>query len=68
MKPLTAREVEEILSANGYVFRRMRGSHAIWYNAETRHAVPVPHHGSSTIPEGTLQSIFNSAHLPKPRR
>ena len=67
MKPLTAREVEAILAKHGYVFRRMKGSHAIWYNATTRHAVPVPHHGSSTIPQGTLQSIFNGAHLPKPR-
>lgn len=68
MKPLTARQVEEILAANGYEFRRMKGSHAIWYSSERRHAVPVPHHGSATIPEGTLQSIFNGANLPKPRR
>jgi len=68
MKPLTAKEVEKILAENGYVFRRMKGSHAIWFNAVKRHAVPVPHHGSSTIPEGTLQSIFNGAKLPKPRK
>jgi len=68
MKPLTAKEVEAILSANGYVFRRMKGSHAIWYNDVSRHAVPVPHHGNATIPEGTLQSIFNASHLPKPRK
>ena len=66
MKPLTAREVEAILAAHGYRLRRTRGSHAIWYNARTRHAVPVPHHGSSTIPEGTLQSIFNGAHPEAP--
>ena len=41
MKPLTAKQVEEILSANGYVFRRLRGSHAIWYNSVTRHAMNV---------------------------
>ena len=68
MIPLTAKQVEDILSANGYVFRRMKGSHAIWYNSNKRHSVPVPHHGSSTIPQGTLQAIFNGAHLPKPRR
>ena len=66
MKPLTARQVEKILAANGYVFRRMRGSHAIWYHAAKRHAVPVPRHGASVIPQGTLQSIFNGAGLPKP--
>lgn len=68
MKPLTASEVEAILAANGYVFRRMKGSHAIWYSEAARHAVPVPHHGNAKIPQGTLQSIFNGAHLPKPQR
>lgn len=68
MKPLIAHEVEEILAANGYEFRRMRGSHAIWYSAAKRHALPVPHHGSAPLPQGTLNSIFNSTHLPKPKR
>ena len=45
MRSLTARQVEEILSANGYEFRRMKGSHAIWYSPVRRHAVPVPRHG-----------------------
>lgn len=68
MRPMTARQVEEILAANGYGFRRMKGSHAIWYSPERRHAVPVPHHGGATIPEGTLQSIFRGAGIPKPKR
>ena len=68
MRPLTARQVEEILSANGYEFRRMKGSHAIWYSPVRRHAVPVPRHGSSTLPEGTLQAIFRGTGIPKPPR
>ena len=68
MKPLTASQVEEILAANGYSFRRMKGSHAIWYSDERRHAVPVPRHGASVLPQGTLQSIFNGTGIPKPKR
>ncbi|MBQ1345176.1 MAG: type II toxin-antitoxin system HicA family toxin [Kiritimatiellae bacterium] len=46
----------------------MRGSHAIWQHPGTGHAVPVPHHGTAPIAQGTLISIFNACGIPKPRR
>ncbi len=68
MKPLNASEVERHLRAAGYVFLRMRGSHAIWQHPDTGHSVPVPHHGTAPIAQGTLISIFNACGIPKPRR
>lgn len=68
MKPLNASQVEEYLRAAGYVFVRMRGSHAIWRHPETGHSVPVPHHGTAPIAQGTLNSIFNACGIPKPMR
>ena len=68
MKPLTAKQVERYLRAAGYVFLRMRGSHAIWQHPLTGHSVPVPHHGNSPIAQGTLNSIFNACGIPKPPR
>ena len=68
MKPLNAGEVERYLRAAGYVFLRMRGSHAIWQHPGTGHAVPVPHHGTAPIAQGTLISISNACGIQKPRR
>ena len=68
MKPLNFSETERYLRDAGYVFIRMRGSHAIWRNPLTGHSVPVPHHGNGPISQGTLNSIFNACGIPKPQR
>ena len=66
MKPLTAKEVETILMQHGYRLVRAKGSHFAWRNAATGHVVPVPHHGSAKIPQGTLIAIFNACGIEKP--
>lgn len=68
MKPLTAREVEGYLKEAGYTFARTDGSHFIWKNAATGHAVPVPHHGNRPLRQGTLNAIFNACGIEKPQR
>ena len=68
MKPLNASDTERYLRSAGYVFVRMRGSHAIWRHPATGHSVAVPHHGSAPIAQGTLISIFNSCGIAKPQR
>ena len=68
MKPLNASEVEGYLRSAGYVFVRMRGSHAIWRHPVTGHSVAVPHHGKAPIAQGTLNSIFNACQIAKPKR
>ena len=68
MKPLTPREVERALEASGYADHHSTGSHRIWKNAATGHAVPVPRHGSRPMKQGTLIGIFNACGIPKPRR
>jgi len=68
MKPLTAKEAERYLRRAGYVFLRMRGSHAIWQNPTSGHSVPVPHHGNAPIAQGTLLSIFRACGIDKPQR
>lgn len=68
MKPLTAREVEEYLSAAGYVYDHTSGSHFIWKNVATGHAVPVPHHGNQPLRQGLLNAIFRSCGIERPQR
>ena len=67
MKPLTARQVEEILRQNGFQLVKAEGSHFKWRNAAGR-CVPVPHHGNKTMPQGTLLAIFRQAGITPPRQ
>ena len=66
MKPLTAREVEQLLKAHGFHHDRTCGSHHIWEDS-TGLSVPVPHHGNRPLRQGTLHSIFRLAGIPPPR-
>ena len=68
MKPLTARQVESILRANGFVRSHGEGGHFGWYNPETRRRTVVPFHGNRVLPQGTLIAIFSQAGIPKPKR
>jgi len=68
MRPLTARQVETYLRKAGYRHTRTEGSHFIWSNEATGHAVAVPHHGNRTLKQGLLNSIFNACGIEKPQR
>ena len=60
---LTYRQVIQRLRAAGFAFdRQAKGSHEIWYNAETHRRVTVPHH-PGTLPAGTLRAIIRVAGL-----
>ena len=67
MRPLTARQVEDILRRNGWRLDHVRGSHFIWKNAAGK-TVPVPHHGNATLKQGTLGSIFRLAGITPPTK
>lgn len=68
MKPLTARQVEDILRAAGFVHSRTSGSHFIWTHPATGRTTTVPHHGNRTLLQGLLNGIFTEAGIPKPPR
>ncbi len=68
MKPLTARQVEAYLKANGFLPGHGVGSHHGWFNPETNRTTVVPVHGNKVLPQGTLNAIFRQAGIPKPIR
>ena len=68
MRPMTAREVERVLSAHGFRLDRARGSHRVWVSDERFVSVSVPTHGNKTLQQGLLNAIFNEAGIPKPAR
>jgi predicted RNA binding protein YcfA (HicA-like mRNA interferase family) len=51
----------KILEVHGFVFKRARGSHQIYYNPVTHVTVVVPVHGKKDIKIGTLLSILKHA-------
>ncbi|NLA99768.1 MAG: addiction module toxin, HicA family [Methanomicrobiales archaeon] len=56
----TAQDVIWILEKKGFVLDRVKGSHHIFYQPETKRRVVVPLHGRD-LPIGTLLEILKQA-------
>jgi predicted RNA binding protein YcfA (HicA-like mRNA interferase family) len=61
---LTPEKIIRILEKRGFVLDRVKGSHRIYYNPETRKRVVVPFH-KKDLPKGTLLEILRQAGLSK---
>ncbi len=61
---LTAKKVIRILEKKGFVLDRIKGSHHIYYNPETKKRVVVPVH-KKELPKGTLLEILRQAGIEK---
>ncbi len=57
---LTPEKVIKLLEKNGFVLDRIRGSHHIYYNPETRKRAIVPLH-KKDLPKGTMFEILKQA-------
>jgi len=55
---VTAREVVRVVERLGFVFRRQKGSHAIYRRSADRARVVVPMHGGEVIRPGTLLGML----------
>ncbi len=54
-----------LLLENGFVFKRAKGSHQIYYNSITNKTIVVPVHGSKDIKKGTFLAILKQAGIEK---
>ncbi len=61
---LTPKKVIKILESRGFVLDRVKGSHHIYYNPETKRRVVVPVH-KKDLPKGTLLEILRQAGISK---
>ncbi|RKY68352.1 MAG: hypothetical protein DRQ24_11810 [Candidatus Latescibacterota bacterium] len=57
---LAPKTVIKILEDKGFVLRRVKGSHHIYYHPETRRRVVVPLH-KKDLPQGTVREILKQA-------
>lgn len=62
---LSAKFLAEVLGQNGFIFKRSKGSHHIYFNAFTNKTVVVPIHGNKDIPKGTFFAILKQAGIDK---
>lgn len=60
--PMTPKEMERLLLANGFVFDRQKGSHKVFWNNETKKTAVVPMHAKD-LKKGTEQKILKDAGL-----
>lgn len=54
-----------VLEENGFMFKRSKGSHQLYYNNTTQKTVVVPVHGNKDIKKGTFLSILKQAGIDK---
>ena len=57
-----AKELTRALERAGFVLRRQRGSHQIWFHPDLKKRVSVPVH-TGDVPKGTLRQILRDADL-----
>ena len=55
---VTAREVIRVAERLGFVFRRQKGSHAVYRRDRDRARLVVPVHPGETIKPGTLMTVL----------
>jgi predicted RNA binding protein YcfA (HicA-like mRNA interferase family) len=55
----------KLLEQNGFVFRRSKGSHQVFYNQSVNITVIVPVHGNRDIKKGTFLAILKQAGIDK---
>ena len=55
----------KLLEKHGFIFKRSRGSHQIFYNTAENITVIVPVHGSKDVKKGTFLAILKQAGIDK---
>ena len=55
---VTAREAAQVAQKLGFVFRRQKGSHAVYYRAGDQARVVIPMHGRRELKPRTLLGII----------
>lgn len=60
----SSKRLIQILELNGYLLKRTKGSHYIYYNPENNITVPIPVHRKD-VKKGTFYSILKEVKIDK---
>ena len=61
----SAKKIIKILKKNGFIFKRSKGSHQVYYNSELNKTIIIPLHANKDLPKGTYFAILKQAGLSK---
>jgi predicted RNA binding protein YcfA (HicA-like mRNA interferase family) len=64
---LSPKSLISLLEQHGFLFKRAKGSHQLYYNPETNVTVTVPVHGGKDLKKGTFLAILKQAGIDKDR-
>ncbi|MBP0028198.1 type II toxin-antitoxin system HicA family toxin [Roseofilum sp. Guam] len=63
MKLVSGKNFCKILESNGWILKRVKGSHHIYQHSETEQIVVVPVHGNKDLKIGTLKALMKATEL-----
>ena len=63
MKQLTGKELCKILEENGWILKRIHGSHHLYKKEGKFEIISVPVHSNKTLKAGTQKSILKQAYI-----
>jgi predicted RNA binding protein YcfA (HicA-like mRNA interferase family) len=62
---LSPKYLIKILEQHGFVFKRSKGSHQLYYNPSSNKTVIVPVHGGKDMKKGTFLAVLRQAGIDK---
>lgn len=62
---LSSKFLIKILEQHGFIFKRSKGSHQLFYNPISNKTVIVPVHGGKDMKKGTFLAIIKQAGIDK---
>ena len=62
---LSPKHLIKLLEENGFMYRRTKGSHQIFYNPTNNKTAIVPVHGNKDLKKGTFLAILKQAGISK---
>ena len=63
MKSISGKKLCRILEAQGWILKRIQGSHYIYAHEEQNHILTVPVHATRDLKHGTLSNLMKLAGL-----
>jgi len=58
---LSPKYLISLLLLNGYIYKRSKGSHQLYFNPVTKKSIVVPVHGGKDMKKGTFIAILKQA-------
>jgi predicted RNA binding protein YcfA (HicA-like mRNA interferase family) len=62
---LSPKYLIKILEANGFLYKRSKGSHKLYFNPVSNKTIIVPVHGGKDMKKGTFLGILKQAGVDK---